>query len=64
MKIYEKYPQLQNRQFMMELLVNNTWATMHLEQQGLSKKVLEILLLAIMKEKELQGEKLFFDKDP
>lgn len=62
MKLYEKYPQFQNRQYMMDLLVNNVYATMQLEQQGLHKKVIELVLLAVMKEKELEGKKLFFDK--
>ena len=61
MKLYEKYPQLRNREFVLNMLVENVYATMQLENQGVHRSIVRTILLGILKEQELKGQKFFAD---
>jgi hypothetical protein len=56
MKFYEKYPQLRDKAFLTNMLVNNVYSTMALENQEVPKAKVEEIVAKMLKEKELKGE--------
>jgi len=62
MKFYEKYPQLRDRAFLSEMLVDTVYSTMALENQEVSKEKVEKIVSDIIKDKELQDSQFFIDK--
>lgn len=62
MKFYEKYPQLQQKNFLSKVLVNTVFSTMSLENQQVSKTEIIKIVDSILKEKELKGI-AFFTKE-
>ena len=61
MKIFQKYKQLQDKQYLVKMLTDNVYATMQLENQPVSKNKLEEMALSMVNEESLKGFK--FAKD-
>ena len=59
MKFYEKYPQLQEKNFLSKVLINTVFSTMSLEDQQVSKVTITKIVTSILKEKELEGSQFF-----
>jgi hypothetical protein len=60
MKFYEKYPQLKDKAFLTQMLTNNVFATMALENQEVPKEKVEEIVLALLDEQELKGNQFFY----
>lgn len=59
MKFYEKYPQLQEKDFLSKVLIDTVFSTMSLEDQQVSKVIVSKIVASILKEKELKGSQFF-----
>lgn len=59
MKFYEKYPQLQEKDFLSKVLINTVFSTMSLENQHVSKVTVTKIVASILKEKELKRNNFF-----
>ena len=59
MKFYDKYPQLKEKEFLVEVLTNTVFSTMALEDQQVPKLKVREIVLALLKEQELQGSQFF-----
>lgn len=59
MKFYEKYPQLQEKDFLSKVLINTVFSTMSLENQNVSKVTVTKIVASILKEKELKRNNFF-----
>jgi hypothetical protein len=59
MKFYQKYPQLQQKQFLENLLIDTVFSTMALENQQVAKPQIAILVEKILNEKALKGGQFF-----
>lgn len=62
MRIIDKYPQFQDRQRLLAYLVESVWATMHLENQGVSKPVLEMIAKSVLYDEALEQGQLPMNK--
>ncbi len=54
MTFYEKYPQLQEKKFLTEMLIETVFSTMSLEDQQVSKNKVEEIVTSLLFEKELK----------
>ena len=59
MKFYDKYPQLKEKKFLSQLLTNNVFSTMSLENQEVSFQKVEEIVLSLLNERELKGSQFF-----
>lgn len=59
MKFYEKYPQLREKQFLVEMLSNTVFSTMALENQDVPMSKIKEIVLALLRERELEGTQFF-----
>ena len=59
MKFYEKYPQLKDKVFLIEVLTNTVFSTMSLENQQVSMSKVEEIVLSLLNERELKGGQFF-----
>jgi hypothetical protein len=59
MKFYEKYPQLEDKVFLTEVLTNTVFSTMSLENQQVSMSKVEEIVLTLLNERELKGGQFF-----
>ncbi len=59
MKFYDKYPLLKQKQFLAEVLVNDIFSTMCLENQILPKIKVQELVNLLLEERELKGTQFF-----
>lgn len=59
MKFYEKYPKLQEKAFLKEVLTNTVFSTMSLENQEVPKAKIEIIVNNLLKKQELKGNQFF-----
>jgi hypothetical protein len=61
MKLFEKYKQLQDKTFLVNMLTNSVYATMQLESQPVKKTTVQEIVLSVLKDEALKGHK--FTKD-
>jgi len=61
MKLFEKYSKLRDKAFLLNLVSKDVYATMQLENQGVSKQKVDEIVLSVFKELELKGHKFSFD---
>lgn len=54
MTFYEKYPQLQEKGFLVQVLTNTVYTTMSLEDQQVPRPKVEEIVLALLADKELK----------
>lgn len=54
MTFYEKYPQLQEREFLAQVLTETVYTTMSLEDQQVPKDKVEEIVLSLLTEQELK----------
>jgi hypothetical protein len=59
MKFYDKYPQLKEKGFLVQMLTNTVFSTMSLEDQQVSKPKVEEIVLTLLNEQELKGNQFF-----
>ena len=59
MKFHDKYPQLKEKDFLAQMLTNNVFSTMSLENQQVSMSKVEEIVLSLLKEQELKGDQFF-----
>ena len=59
MKFYEKYPQLKEKGYLAQVLTNNVFSTMSLENQQVSMPKVKEIVLSLLKEQELKGGQFF-----
>lgn len=62
MKFYEKYPQLQEKEFLLQVLTNTVFSTMSLENQQVAKPKIQEIVLSLLNEQELKGNQFFFNQ--
>ena len=62
MKFYDKYPQLKERQFLIQILTDTVFSTMLLEDQIVEKPTVKEIVINLLKEKELKGNQFFSNK--
>jgi len=62
MKFYDKYPQLQEKSFLTQLLTETVFSTMALENQHVPMPKVEEIVLSLLHEHELKGSQFFFDQ--
>lgn len=62
MKFYEKYPQLQQKQFLAKLLTETIFSTMSLENQQVAKSHVAKIVQNILKNEESKGGQFFTDQ--
>lgn len=62
MKFYEKYPQLKDKAFLAQTLINTVFSTMSLEDQQVSMPKVRNIVLSLLQEHELKGNQFFFDQ--
>lgn len=59
MKFYEKYPQLKEKGYLAQVLTNNVFSTMSLENQQVSMPKVKEIVMSLLKEQELKGGQFF-----
>ncbi|MBS4029230.1 MAG: hypothetical protein KGZ58_11435 [Ignavibacteriales bacterium] len=59
MKFYEKYPQLQEKKFLAQVLTDTVFSTMELENQKVAKPKVHEIVLSLLNEHELKGKQFF-----
>ena len=57
MTFYEKYPQLQEKAFLTQMLTETVFTTMSLEDQQVSKDKVEEIVLSLLSDDKLEGNK-------
>jgi hypothetical protein len=57
MKLYEKYAKLRQKSFVTEMIINSVCGSMALEQQAVPELQVRALVIAHLREAELQGRK-------
>ena len=62
MTFYEKYPQLQQMDFLSKLLTETVFSTMSLEDQQVPKKNVQDLVFLLLAEQGLKQNKFVIDK--
>ena len=62
MKFYHKYPQLKEKNFLVQMLSKSVFATMHLENQEVPLPKIQEIVLTMLKEQELKGNQFFSDQ--
>ena len=62
MTFYEKYPQLQNKEFLTEILTDTVFTSMSLEDQQVPKPKVQEIVSALLEEQELQSDKFIQNK--
>lgn len=62
MTFYEKYPQLQEKGFLTDVLTETVFSTMSLEDQQVSKAKVEEIVLALLADEELKRGQLNVNK--
>lgn len=58
MTFYEKYPQLQEKAFLIKMLTETVFTTMCLEDQQVPKDKVEEIVLSILSDNKLESIKL------
>lgn len=58
MTFYEKYPQLQEKAFLTEVLTETVYSTMSLEDQQVPKDKVQEIVVSLLSDKELERSKL------
>ena len=61
MKFYEKYPKLQERAFLADLLTRTVFATMALENQEVPMPNVQEIVQTLLSQQELEGNQFFAD---
>ncbi|AMR31962.1 hypothetical protein A0256_11275 [Mucilaginibacter sp. PAMC 26640] len=59
MKFYDKYPQLKEKHFLMELLTDSVFSTMALEDQEVEKTRVKEIVVALLDEAESKKRQFF-----
>jgi hypothetical protein len=59
MKFFEKYPQLQKKEFLTQILTDTVYSTMSLEDQHVEKSKVKQIVIELLKEEELKGNQFF-----
>ncbi len=62
MTFYEKYPQLQEKFFLAQILTDTVFSTMLLEDQHVSKSRIHEIVTSLLKERELKSGKFISNK--
>lgn len=62
MTFIETYKQLQNEDYLAELLTESVYTTMYLEDQEVPKEKVHEIVLSVLKEYKLKGSQFFSDK--
>ena len=62
MTFYEKYPQLQEKFFLAQILTDTVFSTMLLEDQHVSKSRIHEIVTSLLKEGELKSGKFISNK--
>ena len=62
MTFYEKYPQLQEKVFLAQILTDTVFSTMLLEDQQVSKSRIHEIVISLLKEGELKSGKFISNK--
>jgi hypothetical protein len=62
MTFYEKYPQLKEKAFLVQILTETVFSTMSLENQQVAKPTVQQIVLSILKEQELKLFQLVSNK--
>lgn len=57
MTFYEKYPQLKEKAFLLNMLTETVFTTMSLEDQQVPKKRIQEIILSLLSDKELERNK-------
>ena len=57
MTFYEKYPQLQEKAFLTQMLTETVFTTMSLEDQQVSKDKVEEIVLSLLSDNKLESIK-------
>jgi hypothetical protein len=58
MTFYEKYPQLTEKTFLIEMLTETVFTTMSLEDQQVSKEKVQEIVLSLLADEDLEKSKL------
>jgi hypothetical protein len=61
MTFYEKYPQLKQKQFLLELVSKSVYATMALEDQTVPMQDIEKIVKQAIEKEELRHGQFFFN---
>ena len=61
MKFNEKYPQLKEKEFLSELLVNTVFSTMALEDQEVLRSKVQEIVQYLLNRRELKGDQFAVD---
>lgn len=61
MKLYEKYPKLQQKKYVTNLIADLVFSTMALENQHISEEAARVIAISLIREAELQGRKFIID---
>ena len=64
MTFYEKYPQLQEKAFLTDMLVETVFTTMSLEDQQVPKDKVEKIVLSLLSDEKLKGSKFSGNQTP
>lgn len=59
MKFYEKYPQLRQKNQLVQILTDTVYTTMSLENQQVEKTKVAQIVLSILKNEESKGSHFF-----
>lgn len=62
MTFYEKYPQLQEKFFLAQILTDTVFSTMLLEDQHVSKSRIHEIVLSLLSDQELKSGKFISNK--
>ena len=62
MTFYEKYPQLQDKGFLTEVLTKTVFATMALEDQQVPKAKVEEIILALLADEQLKTNQFYLNQ--
>ena len=63
MKFYDKYPQLKEKNFLVQVLTKTVFSTMSLENQEVSLSKVEEIVSALLIEQELKGKQFFSNQN-
>ncbi len=62
MTFYEKYPQLQDKIFLAQILTDTVFSTMLLEDQQVSKSRIHEIVMSLLNDRELKSGKFIGNK--
>lgn len=62
MKFYDKYPQLREKSYLAEMLIETVFSTMSLEEQEVPKPKIQQIVSLLLEEEELKGNQFFINK--